>query len=144
MRLHAALTLGSIALLCAPGLCKQGRTYYTEQKVEHMRAQIAQQEWARQAARSAEDAVQWVVGMSDQELWDFVPPPEQARALNVCFGVGCPVHGAEVFRRGGHYPWIMSRDKPFKVKCPVGGEEYPSNDFKGWNLEGARGKPETG
>jgi len=141
--------LALIAVVCTalgthPALCKQGRTYYTEQRIEHMRDQISRHEWARQAAGGAEEAVQWIIAKSDQELWDFVPPPEQARALNVSFGKGCPVHGAEVFRRGGHYPWQMSREKPFKVVCPVGGEEYPSNDLEGWNLEGVDGEPERG
>ncbi len=133
-----------LALLGGWACAKQGRTFYTEETMARVRAKIAKYDWAKAQPASAKGACEWVLKMSDQELWDFVPPPEQARALNVSFGQGCPVHGKEVFRRGGHYPWIMSRDKPFKVKCPVGGEEYPSNDFEPWNLEGTKGQPESG
>lgn len=133
-------------LLCAAGAAwpKTGRTYYTAEQVASALEKIRTEAWAKSAIVSAEDAAKRWVAMSDQELWDFVPPPDQLRALNVSFGVDCPVHGAEIFRRGGHYPWILSADKPFKVKCPVGGEEYPGNDFQPWNTHSLTDKPESG
>ncbi len=42
---------------------------------------------------------------------------------------GCPVHGDSIFKKGGAYPWIVDPLSPFKVKCPVGEEIYPSNDY---------------
>jgi hypothetical protein len=59
----------------------------------------------------------------------MIPDADLPRALNVRFGVDCPVHGQEIFKAGGHYPWIMSEERPFKVQCPVGKEIYPSIDF---------------
>jgi len=123
---------------------KSGRTYYTDEQVAAALAKIQKHDWAREEVTSAQAGSEWLVAMSDQELWDFVPPPEALRALNVSFGQGCPVQGKEVFRKGGHYPWIMSRDRPFKVKCPVGGEEYPENDFVPWELQPLDGQPERG
>ncbi len=123
---------------------KTGRTYYDDELMAEVRDKIASETWAANQVTAAEAAAERWVAMSDQELWDFVPPPGQLRALNVSFGNGCPEHGTEVFRRGGHYPWIMSADEPFKVKCPVDGETYPSNDFEPWNPDAYTQEPETG
>lgn len=123
---------------------KTGRTFYDDQTMALVREKIERFEWAQGQVNSARSAAERWIAMSDQELWDFVPPPGQLRALNVSFGNGCPVHGTEVFRAGGHYPWIMSSDEPFKVTCPVGGESYPSNDFEPWNPDSITDEPETG
>jgi hypothetical protein len=36
-----------------------------------------------------------------------------------------------VYRKIAFYPWVKDTSLPYrwKVKCPVDGEEYPSNDF---------------
>ncbi len=134
----------ALAASCTLAQAKTGRTYYTKEKVAGALEKIEKYDWARDQLTSAKASCEWLLLMSDQELWDFVPPPEALRALNVSFGRGCPVHGKEVFREGGQYPWIMSRERPFKVKCPVGGEEYPSNDYEPWNLESLTDEPERG
>ncbi len=123
---------------------KDGRTYYSETRMAGMRERIEKYEWARSQVASAKDACHWVIEMSDEDLWNFVPPPEQLRALNVNFGVGCPEHGNAIYRANGRWPWITSRDKPFKVECPIGGEVYPSNDFEPWNLKSITDEPEHG
>lgn len=123
---------------------KTARTYYTDARIATAMEKIKRFPWAKSSLAAAEAAAAPFAAMTDQELWDFVPPPEQLRALNVCFGVDCPVHGAEIFRKGGHYPWITTDDRPFKVKCPVGGEEYPSNDFKPWNPRSITEAPQKG
>ncbi|MCD6362113.1 MAG: heparinase II/III family protein [Armatimonadetes bacterium] len=138
------LTIIALILSTVLAHAKDGRSFYTDDRLQIALSKIEQFAWARSEVDAAKRACAWAIEMSDQELWDFIPPPEQARALNVCFGVGCPVHGTEIFRKGGHYPWITSSDMPFKVKCPVGGEVYPSNDFQPWNTEGVAGRPETG
>ena len=142
MRLSALLL--ALAASCTLLHAKTERTYYTEEKLAGAREKIEKYDWARGQLDGAKSSCEWLLEMSDQELWDFVPPPEALRALNVSFGRGCPVHGKEVFRKGGHYPWIMSRERPFKVKCPAGGEEYPSNDYEPWNLESLSDEPERG
>ena len=143
MRTALISSLLAVAL-CSVALAKQGRTYYTEPEVKAALEKVQKYPWAQSIARSAEAGAQRWVSMADEDLWNFVPPPGQLRALNVSFGVDCPVHGAEIFRKGGHYPWTMSSDRPFKVKCPVGGEEYPSNDFQPWNDHSITDEPEHG
>lgn len=121
---------------------KSGRTYYSEEMMTRVRQKLAAEDWAQAEAASAHRAVEWLLDMSDQELWDFIPPPEQLRAINVCIGHDCPVCGEEITRKAGHYPWITSRDKPFKLECPVCHGVFPSNDFQPWNTEGLEGQPD--
>jgi len=123
---------------------KDGRTYYDDEMMSRVREKIEKYDWAKAQVRAAEARCQWYMDMSDQELWDLVPPPEQLRAINVCHGVGCPFCGEEIIRKGGHYPWKMSRDKPFKVTCPVCDRTFPENDFEPWNTVGKDGEPESG
>ena len=59
---------------------------------------------------------------------------------------GCPVHGADIYQDKEFYPWLDELDKPiiatteatvpyaWKVKCPIGGEMYPSNDFANYDF----------
>ncbi len=48
-----------------------------------------------------------------------------------------PCTGTEIFQKG-LYSWIIDFDRPFKVKCPIGGEEYPSNDFAAYLATGMK------
>ncbi|MEA3400058.1 MAG: heparinase II/III family protein [Armatimonadota bacterium] len=135
-----------LAVLVAAGMAwgKGARTYYDDATMARMREKLQEHEWARDQAQSLRSAAEWYMSMSDQELWEFVPPPEQMRAINVCIGHDCPFCGPEITREAGHYPWEMDRDKPFKVTCPVCGRTFPENEFEPWNTEGLEGEPETG
>ncbi len=125
-------------LCCSAGLAKEGPVLHTREQVAPARERCRTDAWAIGIREKAEqDAARWV-DMSDEELWDFILDAEIPRALNVRFGVGCPVHGEAVFREGGHYPWLTSSDQPFKVTCPVGGEVYPSNDFEAYLKGGCK------
>lgn len=132
MRMLILLAILALCISAREGAAKTKRTLMTDDEVRQARENVARYDWAKKSLEDAKKSVDWVLKMSDQELWDFIPPAEQSRALNVRFGFDCPVHGKEIFKKGGHYPWIISREAPFKVKCPIGGEVYPSNDFKPW------------
>jgi hypothetical protein len=132
------LLLGVLLMLPSLASAKTARTYYRDADIQRARALVASQKWAGAKRDEAVRRSEWLLGMSDEELWNFVPPAEQLRALEVAFNVGCPVHGKEVYVKGGHYPWIMTRELPFKLKCPVGGEMYPSNDFVPWGNGGQK------
>ncbi|HJN16648.1 MAG TPA: heparinase II/III family protein, partial [Armatimonadota bacterium] len=123
---------------------KSERTYYTEEMMTRMSEKIAAREWAKAQVEAAKSDAAWYIAMSDQEIWDFVPPPEQLRAINVHIGHDCPNCGPEITRKAGHYPWILDRDKPFKLTCPSCDLVFPENDFEPWNTEGLDGTPETG
>ena len=123
---------------------KHGRTYYDAGTMAQVKAKISQHAWAKQQVRSARKSAAWYLDKSDKELWEFVPPPEQLRAINVCIAHDCPFCGDEITRKAGHYPWRMDRDKPFKLECPVCERQFPENDFEPWNTEGLDGEPENG
>jgi hypothetical protein len=140
------LSLARMLLLCAVPLllatqahAKTRRSLTSDEELAALRAapdNPALVESLRQATAP-------LMAMSDEELWEFIPPPDLPRALNVRFGFDCPIHGKEIFRLGGHYPWIISPDAPFKVKCPVGGEVYPTNDFEAYFKAGRKEKLDT-
>jgi hypothetical protein len=138
-KLVVLVTVAALALCCRAGAAKTGRTLNTEEQVAALRADPAQ---AANIA-SLRAACDYLLKMSDDDLWEFVLPPDLPRALNVRFGTDCPVHGAEVFKVGGHYPWILDPSRPFKVTCPVGGETYPTNDFAAYYKAGRKEKLDT-
>ena len=138
------LVTGLLVVVAAPLCAKDRRTFYDDAFMAGLKQKIVTQDWARAQADGIGKGLEWLLQMSDQELWDFIPPPEQMRAINVCIAHDCPVCGDEVNRRAGHYPWLTSREKPFKVECPVCHGVFPKNDFQPWNTEGLKGKPDEG
>jgi hypothetical protein len=68
---------------------------------------------------------------SDELLWNFQPDSTIPRWHWVNIQAGCPIHGAEIYKVRSYYPWIKDTSLPlrWKIKCPIGGEEYPSNDI---------------
>lgn len=103
------------------------RGLHSAEEMAIMRENIARYPWAQAQVKAARKAADRWAAMSDDALRELVTPPEVPRAFRV-HEQGCPVHGQEAYRHGG-YPWIVSLATPWKVKCPVGGELYPSNDF---------------
>jgi len=134
------LILAPLAMTCA----KESRTYYNAEMMSRITAKLEKFQWARDQSAVSIKRCEWLVKMSDEELWNFVPPPEQIRAINVCIAHDCPICGDEITRKAGHYPWIMNPKQPFKLKCPVCDTTFPSNDFEPWNPGGMKGEPETG
>ena len=122
---------------------KSAPSFHTREQIAKARELCRTEPWAAKIAENAKKNAKPWIEMSDQELWEFVLDAEVPRALNVRFEFGCPIHGEEVFRKGGHYPWILSSDHPFKVKCPVGGEFYPTNDFESYLKKGRKEKLNT-
>ena len=70
--------------------------------------------------------------VSDDTIWALQPNTSAVgRYYHPNVAAGCPLHGTEIFRERSLYAWTIDTALPFrwKIKCPVGGEEYPSNDF---------------
>lgn len=140
----ALLIACALLLLASLAQAKTARSYYNEAMMARLKQKLTNEAWARDQATSARVGVQWLLEMSDEALWDYIPPPEQLRAINVSIGHDCPTCGDEITRKAGHYPWIMSREQPFKLQCPVCQGVFPKNDFQPWNTTGLKGQPETG
>ena len=107
----AALVL--VGCLTAASSAKTGRTYYTDADVAAIRARAENPAYAREVAAILKKA-ELLTSRSDEALWDMVPESDLPRALNVRFGVGCPVHGKEIFKAGGHLQAIL------KIAATVG------------------------
>ena len=122
--------------ILVPADAKTGRTYYTDAKLAIMRSNLEKYDWAREErAGILADADRWAK-YDDERLRTLVIPPQVPRGYEV-HNMGCPVHGLEINRRR-LYDWGVDFDRPFKIKCPVGGEEYPSNDFAAFLASGMK------
>lgn len=129
------LTLGVALLPAGATLAKTtGPNYYTPEQIERARERYRTDERAQRHVQTLKDRTAYVMEMSDDELWRFIPPAQLPRATFLWRGQGnfpgCPECGSEIFRvGGGFYPWTMSRDKPWQVKCPNCESVFPTNDF---------------
>ncbi len=129
------LLLLTFLLGAVPAAAKDGLSLLTPQEADAVKASL----------KGKVPLPADLAAASDQALWEFVPPADLRRAVFLGpTDVGCPVHGLELFRvGGGFYPWKRSREKPWKVQCPVGGEFYPSNDFGAYFAAGRKEKLDT-
>jgi len=105
---------------------KEGQTTTTDRMKEVAKGKGASEQW---------------LNFTDDEIWSIQPDTTIPRWHWVNLANGCPVHGKEIYRGGAFYPWRDENDKPirsysyasvpyaWKIKCPVGNELYPSNDF---------------
>lgn len=115
------------------------RDFYTDQRLAVMKQNLAQHEWAQQERdRILKEADRWAA-YEDDRLRELVPPPTVPRSSRVSINE-CPVHGQEVLKVASMYGWKMDFDHPYKVICPVGGENYPSNDFYAYLKTGMQDK----
>ena len=107
---------------------KHSRSLTSDSELAQIRRSISEYPKAKAITDNIIKAADEWVARSDQYVWEMIPPSDIPRAFNSSFD-GCPVHGKEYFKHG-NYSWIMDPfENPWKLKCPVGGEEYPSNDF---------------
>lgn len=118
------------------GSLKSRRMIFSDEEIRIARTNVARfPEAARVRDAVLENAGKWM-SWEDQALYDLLSDARVPRAFELNPG-GCPVHGDAVFKKGGtHYPWIIDPAQPFKVKCPVGHEVYPSNDYESYYKSG--------
>ncbi len=107
---------------------KKTRSLTSDSEVRQIRENIAKYPKAKAIADAViKRADEWVA-RSDRYIWEMIPSYDIPRGFNSSFD-GCPVHGAAAFKYGNYF-WKMDPfNKPWKLVCPIGGEEYPSNDF---------------
>ncbi|QYM78684.1 heparinase II/III-family protein [Horticoccus luteus] len=109
---------------------KTARTLHSDAEIAQARANVKAFPSARAIAdKILADAAYWTT-WTDDALRDLVTTADVTRAVDLCPD-GCPVHGRKIFETstGTSYPWIVDPHHPFKVKCPIGGETYPDNDY---------------
>ncbi|HEY0666871.1 MAG TPA: heparinase II/III family protein [Sphingobacteriaceae bacterium] len=107
---------------------KSRRMLYTEADIATAQSNISTYPEAKDVKdrilKAAEVWLEW----SDLDLRNLLPDARVPRAFDLSVK-GCPVHGDAVFK-SGRYSWVIDPKEPFKVKCPVGGEKYPDNDYE--------------
>jgi len=112
------------------------RAFYTDARIAVMRRNVERYAWAREMRDGVlKQAGRWAA-YDDERLRTLVIPPEVPRGYDL-HNFGCPVHGVKANEKG-FYQWGIDFDRPFKITCPVGGEEYPSNDFEAYLRSGMK------
>ncbi len=115
---------------------REARAFYTDARLAVMRRNLERYAWARQMRDEIlEKAERWAA-YDDERLHTLVIPPEVPRGYDL-HNFGCPIHGVKVNEKG-FYQWGIDFDRPFKITCPAGGEEYPSNDFDAYLRSGMK------
>ena len=120
---------------------KTARTLHTDADIAAARANVAHYPGAKAIADHIIAEANYWADWSDQSLYDLVTTAEVPRAVELS-NLGCPVHGRAIFEvnGGSAFPWIVDPKHPFKVKCPVGGETYPDNDYGAYYRSGFKDK----
>ncbi len=118
---------------------KDFRSLYSESDILLAKSNIQKYPSAKKIMQDILKQADYWLGLSGKEILDVMPDARVPRGFDLC-AKGCPVHGDSVFKVGGFYPWIIDPKLPFKVKCPIGGEIYPSNDYAKHYNDGLDGK----
>ena len=125
---------------------KSGRTYFTPERIAIAKSNVDRYEWAQQEQRrifETGDAIRYYIGpiytsadtfvkQSDDFIWMLQP----TTAIPRTYDIGkhpravCPVHGDAVKKHGTFNPWSIDPiGHPYQLRCPEGGEWYPSNRY---------------
>jgi hypothetical protein len=120
---------------------KSARTLRSDAEIAQARANYAHYPAARAIAEPSMVEARYWVEWTDQALHDVVTTAEVPRAVELC-NAGCPIHGRKIFEgtNGSNFPWIVDPKHPFQVKCPIGGETYPSNNYAAYYHSGFKDK----
>ncbi len=114
---------------------KDRRTLYSDGEIARARENVARYSSAKALAdKIIKDADEWAE-WDDAELAALIAPASVPRAFDVS-AVGCPKCGNAITEKFGGYAWIVDPKQPFKVKCPVDGTVFPSNDFEAYYRSG--------
>lgn len=107
---------------------KTARTLYSDEQITRARELTRTRPDARAVLAKILRAARPWLSFSNDELRRLLPDSRVPRAFEVSTE-GCPKHGKTIYRHGT-YPWKVDASRAFVVTCPVGGEQYPSNDFR--------------
>ena len=122
---------------------KDGPTYYTPERVDTARENLARYDWAKAAFERIKtgDGFRYYIGpdygpaeayaaQSDEFMWLLQPTTKIARAMEHEARAICPVHGTDVRAIDPWCPYTIDPiNHPYKIQCMLGGEWYPSNDY---------------
>src|SRR5437868_5991017 len=123
------LSLASIASAEPRYPLKNARTLHGDAEIAQARENIKTYPTAKALAdKIIKQADEWV-GWNDDDLVALLTDSRVPRAFDVA-AAGCPVCGHKAYEKFGTYPWIVDPKIPFKIKCPVDGTVFPTNDYE--------------
>lgn len=118
---------------------KAARRIYSDAEIAQARANLAKYPAAKAVSEKiAKAAAPWLE-FPDADLLSLLAPASVPRAFDLNSSKGCPKCGKAIYKFGT-YPWIIDPKKPFKIKCPVDGSVYPSNDYDAYYRSGFQDK----
>ncbi|MBT6144931.1 MAG: hypothetical protein HOH74_05850, partial [Gemmatimonadetes bacterium] len=143
MKRRILLMGGLIMWTAAMASPKDGPTYYTPERIEAARQNLARYDWAKDLFERIQtgDALRYYIGpeygpaatyaeQSDEFMWMLQPTTTIPRAMDHEARAICPVHGTKVRDINPWCPYnIDPVNHPYKIQCMLGGEWYPSNDY---------------
>ena len=95
-----------LAVAAMPGETKTERTLLTPDKIQNIRDNIAEHDWAKAIRDSAVASAKKYLEIPDEQLARYVPDPRIPRSIYV-HETGCPNCGLAM-RKTGNYSWIIS------------------------------------
>lgn len=116
---------------------KTESTFYPAGVAQRIRDNAAQSERGREVRKAAIAAAHPWLDMSDDALWKLMFAPGIQRSWMVWSNGYCPACREGV----PMYSWSMDAlSRPWKVRCPHCGDEFPTNDFQKFYESGLDGR----
>ncbi|WP_216843438.1 heparinase II/III domain-containing protein [Phytoactinopolyspora alkaliphila] len=108
---------------------KTAATYYTPDKVDAARRNVADYAWAAKLRDEAVATAQPYIDAGDDWLWALPTGQGLPRSYAVNQDLGSPVSGQDIYEYG-NYPWRIDEfEQPWKLTDPSSDYVFPTNDF---------------
>jgi len=115
---------------------KTARTLHRDDAIARARENLAKYPSAKRVADNIIKRADAWVDWTDEDLRFLLTSSDVPRAFAVNAN-GCPQCGGKIIEKSGSdYGWIIDPKRPFKIKCPVDGSVYPTNDYEAYYRSG--------
>jgi hypothetical protein len=108
---------------------KTQRTLWSDSEIGQARENVKRYPQAKKLADSIIKEADYWCEFPDEQLIALITDSRVPRAFETGTS-GCPKCGHELYEKFTQYGWEIDPRLPFKVKCPVDGSIYPSNDYE--------------
>ncbi|MBP1996673.1 chitinase N-terminal domain-containing protein [Paenibacillus eucommiae] len=121
---------------------KTKSTYYTEAKKANIQNNIDRYEWARSQRDAAVSNAAPYLALDDNKIWNMITPQSVSRSLGIATRYNLrqkpsPDPADATITNYGNYPWkIDVINQPWKLKSPVTGRLFPTNDYAAFYQSG--------
>jgi hypothetical protein len=108
---------------------KTRSTFYTPEKVQAARNNIARYDWAKSIRNEAVAEANQYLRLGHSFLWESITPQTIPRGYAVNQYEGSPISGRKIDQYGA-YPYQFNVAKePWKLTDPSSGYKFPTNDY---------------